>query len=524
MLVPFDDFLYMPTERLVSASRGELHGTMPSLAADTVFPGPGRRHAARSLHAFPIPLPLLFMALLGLFLSGCAGRVSTEEIRSGISYGEIAPLRERLEKSFADYDLDLVIALNLARAYQMEGKWSQSIAIYNHALAILEEYEGRAVISLRNLAGDAGTYLLSRGALGYYGTGYERSLLHTFNAFNYMMLGDFTGAAVEMRKMEHRQDLWLLEMETRINQYLEKKSELPGHTALPAGYSMRELLESDEVRALMNNYQEPFSYALSSIFNRLADNPAYAEVSMRRAAALEPASAGMFQAGWGKGGGTPALPAVPPLPPPLSGGADADDAPAEQEVTVIVLRGLAPALRVEHLRIPFPYVGYITVDLPAFTPPMRDQRAVTIRCAGNGIGLVPLLFTERLAYRTLRDEVSMETTSAFSRAMVRASASAGTRAVLASNENTEPYAELGGLLVTVLLDLISYSISDSVRNWEMLPNHGSIGMGRVPRGETLSISLGPLTREIPLPVTARGAIVIISQLPNSNLRVDHVLY
>ncbi len=522
-------------------------------------------------------LPLAATLCFALLLSACSSRVGTETIRTSIATGETSPLLEKMRKNHDNYR-ELVTALNLARIYQLEGQWRLSIAAFEEALVLLEEYEGRAVINVRGMFSGVGTILLARGSQGYYGTGYERSLLHTFNALNYMMLGDFSGAAVEMRRMELRQEMWLHESQVRLEQNLEKirasrGSSIASADNLPLQYSMRATLSDPAVRNLVNSYQDSFSYALSSILCRLAGDTQYAEVSLRRAAALDDGAKVMFSQAWGtndpvmkaaaapspqnKGRKQPAKtrgaaasaagnlkhthlksppveneapaapmpahfePRIPALPPPVP---DEGAMPPDQEVTVIAFTGLAPALRVEHIRIRFPVVGYLLLDLPSYAGAVRGATPQARCSAGNEFALYPLLRTDLLAYRTLHDEVRMEIASAVSRAMIRAGAAVAATAVAASHEDTRNFAPLAGLFVTALTDLFTTPFSASVRNWETLPNSGYIALTRVARGSSVTVGAGGGERTVSLPQEARGVIIMATQLSNANLRVDYVAY
>jgi hypothetical protein len=100
--------------------------------------------------------------------------------------------------------------------YQIQKEYQKSIVAFNKAEMILDEYENRAQISLRNIGAGIGSTLFSKGAETYYAKGYERTLMHTLNGINYAMLGNFEGATVEMRKMEKRQEFWLAESESKI--------------------------------------------------------------------------------------------------------------------------------------------------------------------------------------------------------------------------------------------------------------------------------------------------------------------
>lgn len=493
----------------------------------------------RTRFSFTKVFAVLGLCSLLACATACSSRVSTESIRASIAGDNLKPLKEELQETHAAYG-ELVTALNLARVCQLKGHWRESIAMYEEALSILEEYERRAVISIRSLAAGAGTILFARGSEGYFGSGYERSLLHTFNALNYIMLGDFEGAAVEARRMEHRQSRWLEESQARIEKHLAS-SAVASPDDLPPAYSMRELLRDEGVRNLLNNYQDAFSYALSAVLFRLVGDYQAADVGMRRAMALDENATRLFADAWPLPGTARASgkekktqtaenrAAVPPLPPKPSTGERAldgaqEDVPDTQEVVILAFTGLAPALNIEHVRIWFPAVGYILLDLPAYARPVHGVAPQASVPTLAQVVFYPLLRIDSLAYSTLWDEVRFEVASAFSRALARASVSAGAYAAAASHEDTRAYASLVGTLTTAIMDLFASSMSESVRNWETLPRVGHIAMTRVPRGGVVVAGAGEKRLSIGLPPEARGIIIVVTELSNAKVKVDYVAY
>ncbi len=477
---------------------------------------------------------IIFFCSIIFLLTGCASRMSSEDIRSSLYSGRINNLQEEMQETHEEFG-EFVTALNIARLLQIKGNWQESIQRYNEALSILEEYESRAVVNVRNVAANLGTIFLARGAEEYYGTGYERSLLHTFNSLNYVMLGDFTGAAVEMRKMDQRQEYWLQESQSRIEKNLNNSYK---ENALPIEYSMREMLQDESVRKLINNYQDPFSYALSTILFRIAGDFQASEVNLRRAIALDDNVEIMFREAWNQPIKTKKKTnkkndiAIPKLPSSKNKLIDSTESVTEkkqdefkpQEVTIIAMSGLTPSLQVEHVRIRFPIVGYILVDLPSYTRALSGPVPKASIAQTTPIIFYPLLRTDKLAYRTLQDEVNFEMGSAFSRAATRAGISTAVYAGARSNEDTRDFAPVASMVTTMLLDLWTYSMSVSARNWEMLPNEGYIAMTTVQNGSTITIGEGAAQQSIALPNDVRGVIIMLTYLSNSYMRMDYVTY
>jgi hypothetical protein len=195
-----------------------------------------------------------------------------------------------------------------------------------------------------------------------------------------------------------------------------------------------------------------------------------------------------------------------------------------QEVTVIALSGIAPSLKVEHVRISFPKIGYLLLDLPSYTRAVPGLVPHAVVSPAAPMVFYPLLRTDRLAYRTLQDEVNIEMGSAITRATFRAGISASVYAGARSNDNTRDYAEAASTLAMVLLDLWTYSMSASARNWETLPNEGYIAMATVPNGSTITVGEGANQWSLPLPNDIRGVIIMMTCFSNSHMKMDYVTY
>lgn len=332
-----------------------------------------------------------------------------------------------------------------------------------------------------------------------------------------------------MRRMSQRQTLWLEESQARIEKHLKNNKSLDSPEALPQGYSMRSLLSDPDVRRLMNNYQDPFSYSLGAILYRLSGDFQAADVSMRRAVALDDNAKHLF-AVWSHAPEKETAFEVPRLPvhepaTQTTGKPKSGETPdARQEVTVIALTGLAPALHVENVRIWFPAIGYILVDLPAYKKAVTGAQPQAFCANGVPATLYPLLRTDILAYRTLWDEVRMEYALAMTRAATRAGIAAAGYMAASSNEDTRAYAPLIGTLTTLVMDIFASSMAGSVRNWETLPNTGYIAMTTVPRGTGVTIGAGDGLHQIDLPHDARGVIILANELSNNNVKVSHVTY
>ena len=427
------------------------------------------------------------------FLTGCTPAVNTQQLDVGVAQKEsFSKVMSEMEKDEGSQG-EMWYWLNLARMYQIQKEYQKSITAFDKAEAILDEYENRAEISLRNIGAGIGSTLFSKGAETYYGKGYERTLMHSLNSINYAMLGNFEGATVEMRKMEKRQEFWLKESESKILEAQNKKSELRGNPdtqSMPNGYSMAKLLEDNEVKNMVNNYQDAFSYSLSSIVSKLSNDTDYSEISKKRAIALSSNAECLFNE-----------------PKKEDGTVD---------VNIIVLSGQAPAQTIEKLRVPFPYTGYVVLDLPSLTSPKKDVADIFISTSNTQLIVTRLLKTDKMAYKTLKDEFPMEIT----KSLVRATSKG-----VVSKQAYDNGGILGGLASSIILDATATLMEKSYRNWEMLPNSGFLSKVSVKRGEKILINIGGREESVIIPEnTKNGSLILVSYLSNNNIGIDNVQY
>lgn len=440
---------------------------------------------------------LFFLSPLFFQLSLFAASLSSNQLQNSLGNTTFPTTLSALREDTSNDD-KMWYWLNLARLQQTDGDFNASIQSYEKAYAILDGYENRATISLRNVGSFLGSSFLTQGSEHYHTKGYERSLMHTLNALNYTMLGDFEGAAVEMRRMEMRQEFWLAESEEKIKDAAndKRRAERQGSdvTAIPAGYSMASLLEDPDIRSMANNYQDPFSYALSSIILDISGLSAASgdasAISLKRALALNPEVSKAF---------------VP-----------TSHQPSTLSITVVVLAGQAPAMKIERVRFPiFHAAEYTSLDLPSYTPPSNDLSSVSVSTSTIRHPMPRLLKSNLMAYKTLKDELPSD----LAKGVVRAT----TRAVTAK-QMSDHFGPLGGLIASLTMDLGSTYIDKDYRNWELLPNSGYIVKFEAKKGENLDIMLNKTKETITLPTDKKGAVIVVDYLTPNNIRIHHVTY
>lgn len=124
--------------------------------------------------------------------------------------------------------------------------------------------------------------------------------------------------------------------------------------------------------------------------------------------------------------------------------------------------------------------------------------------------------TEKMAYKTLKDEFPIELTKSIVR---------GTTKGLVSKQAYDNGGILGALVSTAIMDLGATALEKSYRNWEMLPNSGYLSKINVKRGDKISIRVGGREESVIIPQeTKHGSLILVSYLSDNNIGVDNVQY
>ena len=99
----------------------------------------------------------------------------------------------------------LVWRLEEGSLLRADGKFQESNRAFSQAEEIIDDYDSRATISARGTGSHLASLVTNLKAIPYKGTAYDRIMLNTYKALNYMALGEFDGARVELLRAYERQ-------------------------------------------------------------------------------------------------------------------------------------------------------------------------------------------------------------------------------------------------------------------------------------------------------------------------------
>ena len=143
---------------------------------------------------------ILIVALIVLAIAGCASFLQqSEETKSLLRQGQMTQaLKELKAKSETEGKDQLMYTLDYAMALQISGDYRNSATAFIKADQLLEQKDYHSISQV------LGSTLGAEEMIQYKGESYEKFLLNSMNAINYLMLGDYDAALVECRRINSK--------------------------------------------------------------------------------------------------------------------------------------------------------------------------------------------------------------------------------------------------------------------------------------------------------------------------------
>ncbi|MBT4838705.1 MAG: hypothetical protein HON94_15320 [Methylococcales bacterium] len=255
------------------------------LAERCVFGQPPRWQISRNLLKRPLIIGLIV-------LSGC----TTGSLFK--SYPEqIRPLIDQINqpKTTSSFALPLTGAdkllrhMEAARIAQIQQNHSESLRQFNNAIEIFKTQEQQAVIRLSEAGRQGNALLINDNALPYQGDSYEKILVHTFQAMNYLFQKDLEGAAVEIRRINSIQKQALSNHEKELDKAKQKsKNSLLSQSVNQSSLSDSFLQIDEQTSTLKNSLVNGYAYYLSGLIYELRKEWNDAYIDYKKALELNP--------------------------------------------------------------------------------------------------------------------------------------------------------------------------------------------------------------------------------------------
>jgi len=427
------------------------------------------------------------------------------DVRDALVRGDCADAMAELEQRDPADRNKMLHLCEMGALCNAMGNYKSSNQALLAGVNIAREYDDRARVSLRNSAAFAAALALNDRTIPYRGSPFERVMMHTYLATNFLLLHDLEGARVEILRAYAVQKQLREEHEKRIARTKEEASKRNANM----GGIMNKVSENfRDQRALLkkagNVYQNAFTYYLSALVYELGDETDDAYIDYKTVHALNPD----FRPAW-----TDLLRCSKKLGArgdyadwrERFGSGVPEDIPAGHgEVVVLYQCGLAPEKEEIRFVVPIPVNKRIHPVHIAFPKYKRQPNPVTrarLRLNGREAGTTyPLVDLEATAVRDLWDQAPEIALRAALRAAGRVASAEAAR-----KQKHGEFAMLGVFLAGAVLDRAD------LRSWLTLPRDIQVLRVSAPAG----------TYEMGLELLGGGSVAV-TPLENVPVRAGRI--
>ncbi|QIR15561.1 COG3014 family protein [Shewanella aestuarii] len=420
---------------------------------------------------------LLSSLLLSVTLSGC----SLNSLF--ISYpSQIAPYKQQLNGPISMVNIEplvnaidsndgLLYAQEAGRIAQINGNFDQSKTYYQQAIAAYQLFDDKAKISMSDMGAKASSLLLNDNAIPYRGPGYERIMLHQYQALNYLFSGDAQGALVEVRRSNELQS-----SEQARYQASQKSVQAMANGTIDA--EMNKLGKS--AGTTTSSFLNAYSYYTTGLLHELLGEPNDAFIDYRKAAQITPNNPYLqqdlvrlakqlampqysdFKKRWGEA----------KLPKANQG-----------QVVIMLERSFVPEK--QSLTVPFTIDGnWQTVSLATYSPVNNLLPAAQIQGLGSVLNTAPIANIDALAINALKEDLP----AALVRQALRVYAKAELASSVSSDSKRRRNEMDAGAIAMQIFNVITEQADR--RSWLTLPRQAQIGRRYVEPGN-YQLSLNP---------------------------------
>lgn len=449
----------------------------------------GTVRTVRGLLVLGVALLLIGCATSSVFSPYPMQATSFRQAASGMDAAGVL-LKLDGKRSGADRMLYL---MERGRLLQLQGNYEASKSDFEQALAGFEAVEDKATLSLSG-AGATGMALLTNdNSMPYKGYAYERVMVHQFQAFNYLGLGDIEGATVELRRAQQVQRNLELKYEADVAKVREEASK----KSVPVGDFDGNFTGMDTIAGTVkNSFQNGYTFYTAAVIREALGEYNDALVDYKKALELQPDSeqlkADVIRANQYFGDA--------PTPAKATGknGKPAARVPAG---TVVVLfeQGFVPAKKPVGLPIPTMDGGIFSIQFPVYdgtdyTPPTP----LTVRLPdGSTMNTSLLVNTGALAVKALREQVP----GLLVRQILRARA---------KYELQKQATERGGVFGQLAANIYNLASEQAdLRSWLTLPANAQSARLSLPAGsQSIELITGAGSLSVPVEVKDGKTVIV----------------
>lgn len=419
-----------------------------------------------------LPAILLFILAL-LMISGCAGTTTF------IAYPDkinplIADLQTRKSIDFSRCFLseckssDMILYnMERGRIAQIVGNTDASMRDFAASMDVIREKEQKAIVSASDIGAQAASVAVNDNAIPYEGAGYERVMLHQFQAMNYLSKNDLEGAGVEIRRANFEQEEALKRHEDELDEARkvaeEKRLENPQQVdAIKSQFSRLD----EAAGKVKNSFQNAYTFYLSGFVYELTNQQNDAYIDYKKALEIFPENTVLQRDVIRLAGKLEMNRDLEDFKNRFDPGPATGEAVAEEnagELLVLFEDGFAPQKQEVKIYIPVPRAGLIAAAFPIYRPGWTSARPLVVTSGKEVVGSTETICDIRaLAVKSLQEKIPALAIRQTIRAVAKG---------VAAKRADEKFGALGFFGAT-LWNLVSETAD--LRSWITLPADAQI--------------------------------------------------
>lgn len=453
-------------------------------------------------------IPDVLIIALSLMLCSCAQMPQVipnhqdkvgDSVKSMLDDDPDAALAQLEQKEVAqNFKPDVLFLLEKGELNFINSKYEAAIQSIEAADALIRNNEDSQQTQ-NKIKSMAAATLISEKLKDYPVKDYEKVMTNVRLAQAKIALQQVDEARVDIKRSHEREALieaGIAKKEEEL-QVLKKEAKTEEPPKVLDGYPV-DTINSPEVLALKNGYQNAFSHYLSGYLYEAMGEPGLAAVGYRKSIELGGLKSDLDDALAG-------------LDRRMANRGRADTT----DVLIVFESGNAPQINDKTFTVPVPTptgLNTITISYPVIYPSETGQ-VPKVKLAGVEAMLVPLTNFNAMARRTLKDEMP----GVITRIITRGAVKGLVQDQLASQLG------IAGSLVGAAGAMLSEGVDD--RSWQTLPEQISIARLRLPPGAHDLLIDGNLAPNGPEKIEVKGAYMILPvRLLKNSFRVGNVTY
>jgi uncharacterized protein len=456
------------------------------------------------MQSFPVRLrPVLLAGLTGVLLCGCATfRSYDTELRQTLSMasaGQMDAAIKTLDKHNKGDSKDLLYYMEMGELQRLAARYDRSQRSWMAADRSVQAWESAAKLDPLRAGGSVASWLLNDKLRPYEGQDFEKVMLTTRMALNFLARGDFDSARVAIRQTHEREALIA---QVRAQQYAEVEEEARKRGAAT---SFRELngypvssIDTPEVRALRNSYQSAYSHYLAGFVYEALGEPSLAAAGYRQAIEL-------------RGGGALLDEALAGLDQRMAAGDD-----GLTDVLFAIETGLVPARVSQQFSLPIPVSGrivLISVSFPVLQAQAPGVPVYKLTLEGQeALSAAQITSIDAMTRRALEDEMPGIMLRGFVRSTGKAVAQYQAQRAAEQRRRQGDDGAGVALDVAAIALMIGSAITESAdeRGWRSLPANVYIARAKVPPGSyPVTVDTGGGQYSVRVNIVGRHAFVAL---------------